>query len=193
MMKVSRPETPEILQEADQWGVEYAANKAANPSYSFQWKTRNGKPINQHILPLLKAMTADHCAYCDGYPVGQMSLETIDHFRPKSVYPELAYQWQNLFLCCTRCQAAKKEEFSDHLLKPDEADYDFNRFFIMNFDSGEIEVNLLATDPDKVKASYTIELLDLNAKAVCISRQRELRSYDPAYNLDSCCYRYLFG
>ena len=192
-MKCSRPATPDILKDADQWGTEYATAKATNPSYVFQWKQRNGKPVNQYILPFLKEMTADHCAYCDGYPVGQMSLETIDHFRPKSLFPELSYQWVNLFLCCTRCQAAKKERFSELLLKPDEIEYDFNLYFIVNFDSGEIQINPLATDGKQAQASYTIDLLDLNARLLCISRQRELRNYTPEYALDSYCYRYLFG
>lgn len=198
MIKISRSATPDILRDAKVWGIKYCTNKEANPSYVFQWKTRNGKKINEHIMPLLKAMTADHCAYCDGYPVGQMSVETIDHFRPKSTYPKLAYYWINLFLCCSRCQAAKKENYSRKLLKPDKLDYDFNRFFIINFASGQLQANPFASDKDKEMANYTINLLELNAKDICIFRRREIEHFDlvkkhkSEYFIDDFSYRYLF-
>ncbi len=121
-----------------------------------------------------------------------MSLETIDHFRPKSSFPHRVYEWSNLFFCCDRCQAAKREDFSELLLKPDEAEYEFSRYFIVNYDSGEIQVNPLAATEEQAKATFTIELLNLNVNVICVSRQRELRHSKLEYDINDCCYRYLF-
>jgi len=50
-------------------------------------------------------MTQAHCAFCDGQ-IGAESRETVEHFRPKGLFPELAYAWDNLFPCCDLCQSA---------------------------------------------------------------------------------------
>ena len=77
-------------------------------------------------------MTQRHCAFCDG-PLGIESRETVEHFRPKSKFPELAFAWENLFPCCDVCQSHKGERFDLHLLKPDDDDYHFERYFVVNF------------------------------------------------------------
>lgn len=36
----------------------------------------------------------------------------IDHFRPKSSYPQVAFEWSNYFLACSHCNSnAKRGEF----------------------------------------------------------------------------------
>ncbi len=133
------------------------------PALRFQWRSFDGVPVNQRILPHLLAMTAGHCAYCDGYPLDVTGRPTIDHFRPKSTFPALVYRWDNLFPACERCQAEKRDRWDEALLRPDEPGYAFERYFLCDVASGRIEPNPAADDRDQARARRTIDLFGLNA------------------------------
>jgi len=135
MMKLERSPAPEFLQKNYKaWGHEFADKRKENPAYSFTWKSYEGKRVNEILREFLVSITRNHCSFCDSYPLGTASRQTIEHFRPKSQYPLLAYTWHNLFLCCDVCQNAKNEKFDRKLLKPDKPDYCFEnsyRFFLL--------------------------------------------------------------
>lgn len=122
---------------------------------------------------MLKAQTQDHCSFCDNFPVSPPSLDTIEHFRPKSLYPREAYEWGNLYFCCTHCQL-KTIPFQETALRPDRIDYEFDRYFRWDYTLGTIEVNEQATPEDQERASYTIQLYRLNEGHPSL-RKRELR------------------
>ena len=42
------------------------------------------------------------CGYCEERPRGQ-----VDHFRPKSKFPELVYEWHNWIFSCADCNSSK--------------------------------------------------------------------------------------
>jgi uncharacterized protein (TIGR02646 family) len=137
-------------------------------------------------------MTQSHCAFCDSDNFAT-SLKTIEHFRPKDTFPHLAYTWTNLFLCCNACQNAKGEKFEETLLKPDETEYQFSTYFQCNFKTGELEPNAIATDAQKVQASDTIRLYDLNREDLCIFRLKEAKRWKRRGEdeiLDDFGYRY---
>ena len=46
------------------------------------------------------------CAYCEEVCKGE-----VDHFRPKSVFPELTYEWDNWLLACTPCNRTKGDKW----------------------------------------------------------------------------------
>ena len=62
------------------------------------------------------------CAYCES-DIGVSDFEVVEHFRPKinagndfksaqiEHYAWLAYDWDNLLLCCSRCNTGKKNLF----------------------------------------------------------------------------------
>ena len=124
-------------------------------------------------------MTNMHCAFCDGQ-LGVVSQETIEHFRPKSKYPTLAYHWDNLFPCCNLCQSIKKERFDEALLKPDDINYAFYDFFTVNYHNGEITPSSHANLAAQTRAHKTIELFGLNTEARKEARKRELRHFSEA-------------
>jgi uncharacterized protein (TIGR02646 family) len=105
--------------------------------------------------------------------VDSASVETIEHFRPKSSFPRQAYQWSNLYYCCTHCQQ-KGAQFDEALLRPDDPDYEFDRYFRWDYTTGRIEVNELGTQEQQHRASVTIEFYHLN-EAHPGWRKRELR------------------
>jgi uncharacterized protein (TIGR02646 family) len=205
MRPAERPSAPAVLIEhAAAWCQEYVARRAAEPGYRFQWKQHQGQRMNLLIGDALAAMTQAHCAYCDGFPLDDTACETIDHFLPKSRYPELVYAWENLYLACPRCQREKEINFDGRvdpvtyrgeLLRPDEPGYRFERYFLFNYENGHIEPNPGAPEIDKSRACYTIDSLGLNQAGRPQSRKRTRRRFarrsaaeDP---LDDWPYRFL--
>ncbi|HRW09823.1 MAG TPA: TIGR02646 family protein [Caldilineaceae bacterium] len=142
----------------------------------------------------MNTVAKDHCAFCDGYPLGTFARQTIEHFRPVSQFPRLAYTWANLFICCDRCQASKRERFNRLLLKPDTPDYRFERYFVVNYRTGEIEVNPGAPEQDQQRAQFTIEVYALNEHGRPQSRLLEAKKYrslpQDEYILDDFPYRF---
>lgn len=195
MMKFERPPQPDFLRENyKQWGREHKARRMDNPTSSFQWRTYAGQPVNQLVLAALEPVAKQHCAFCDGYPLGPFARQTLEHFRPISRYPQLCYAWPNLFICCDQCQAAKRDSFDKKLLKPDAADYSFQRYFVINYKTGEIEPNPGATAIEQQRAQFTIALYGLNEHGRPQSRINESRKYqgllEKGYTLDDFSYRF---
>ncbi len=193
MMKLYRPNAPDFLAEhADNWGKEWEEKQKRDNRFS--WKVFEGKPVNQRILPILKEMTKEHCSFCDGF-TGETSRDTIEHFKPKSTYPREAYQWHNLFLCCDLCQSTKGEKFHEQLLKPDDDDYYFEKFFQFLPENGFIKENDLASPEEKERAKLTIEIFGLNEKRRPLSRliqYRQFKSNGEKFNKDNFPYRFIF-
>ncbi len=162
-MKLQRPTPPDWLtQNWEKWGQQYEQKKVAKPSYEFKWRSYQGKKVNLHLMDLLLEMTKRHCSFCDSSPLVSQIRETMEHFRPKSAYPRLVYQWGNLFACCGRCQDAKRDKFDELLLKPDEIEYEFNRYFFFDAQTGELTPQSQATPEDQNRAAVTIQLYKLN-------------------------------
>ncbi len=195
MNKLSRCDCPDCLSNWEKLGAEFKEKRETNPSHSFSWRNFKGQSIRTHLIPVLEEMTKNHCSFCDGYPLGTESRQTIEHFRPKSRFPELAYQWENLFLCCDVCQSSKQEEFDEKLLKPDDPDYCFSDFFTCNFKSGIIEPNPQATQEKQERARITIKLYDLNSTLRSQSRLRQLKKFEKntGEDINTFPYRYFIN
>jgi uncharacterized protein (TIGR02646 family) len=198
MTPCTRGPAPELLvRYGAQIGRDYAGRRRENPRFRFQWPQRDGRPVLDVVREALAVMTAGHCSYCDGHPLGATGVETVDHFRPKShiAFHELVCTWTNLFLTCTACNHAKREQWEEALLRPDDADFRFERYFELRFDSGALEPASAASAAEQHRARRTIEILDLNRADLCKSRLRIIREMrrrnaidDPD---DGWAYRYL--
>ena len=183
MTPANRPDSPKFLEEnGPKWGEEYAAKRRENPSYRFQWKTWQGAPVNQRLMPLLIEMTDDRCAFCDWFPMDCGTVRTIDHFKPKATFPKEVYAWSNLYLACPQCQNRRTAHLTEAdfalLLRPDEDGYTFERYFIYNHRNGEIEPYPAATPEDRKRAERTIDVFQLNAWGRPASRKRVLNKID---------------
>jgi uncharacterized protein (TIGR02646 family) len=191
MRKFIRLEEPDFLAANwENWGQDWERRHAENPKAAFHWHQLDNVPVNQKLLPLLKAQTQDHCSFCDNYPVSPPSIDTIEHFRPKAHYPRDAYRWGNLYFCCMWCQQ-KSDDFDEAALQPDAIDYEFDRYFRWDFTLGTIEVNEQATPGDQHRATVTIKLYKLNEGHPSL-RKRELRKRAECKNdpLDDFAYRH---
>jgi uncharacterized protein (TIGR02646 family) len=162
MRKFQRGAEPDFLADKwETWGLEWEQRRNTSSSAQFSWRTIGGEKLNHKLLPLLKQQTQEHCSFCDAFPVAPPSIETIEHFRPKSSYPRAAYHWPNLYYCCMYCQQ-KGDEFVEALLQPDANDYEFDNYFRWDFTTGRMEINTLASEPDQHRAEQTIKIYRLN-------------------------------
>lgn len=189
MRKLERPAEPDCLHAgAPGWTQDYLAGRERNAAHPFRWRS---DACYREIRNRLAAMTQTHCAFCDGR-IGVESRETVEHFRPKSRFPELAYAWDNLFPCCDLCQSMKREQFDPALLKPDDADYAFSSYFVVNYKTGEVEPSPHADDTARHRAETSIRLYWLNLPYRTVARCREWEHYcrDPEGCLDDYYYRF---
>lgn len=121
------------------------------------------------------------CAYCEStiYSGGH-----IEHFRRKNKahYPELTFEWTNLFLACVstaHCGHYKDRRSADpynpnDLIKPDEHEPE-NFFYIHS--TGEIRCREGISEVDKHRSYETVRVFNLNESALCGSRFRALKLY----------------
>ena len=159
MRNFQRVEEPVILRENHvKWTTQWVELSQKNTGARFNWYRFDNLSAREHILPSLAEQTDSHCSFCDAFPVGGVSNETVEHFRPKNQFPDLAYTWSNLYYCCDACQSAKGEKWEKWdllLLNPDASDYSFSRYFEFDFTTGEIKPNLLSEIQDQQRAIKT--------------------------------------
>lgn len=173
------------------WTEDFVAARQHDPKHLFSWRS---PACYQEIRRQLSTMTQAHCAFCDG-PIGVESRETVEHFRPKNTFHNLAYEWNNLFPCCDMCQSNKRENFDPALLKPDEPEYAFDKYFVANFSTGEIEPSPHSDEEARQKADVTIKIYGLNLPARKKARKREWESYQRGLQacLDDYNYRFFLA
>ncbi len=190
MRKFIRGEIPECLSEKwEDWGLAWEKRRRENPGAQFHWPIHGGKALNQLLLPSLKAQTQNHCSFCDNFPVSPPSIDTIEHFRPKSGFPREAFSWGNLYFCCMFCQQ-KSDDFHEALLQPDASDYDFYKYFRWDFTLGTIEINKRASPENQERARQTIMLYRLNAEHPMLRRmEAKRRMQGPDDPIDEFAYR----
>lgn len=89
----------------------------------------------------LSIITKGHCSFCDFFPLNDGTKKTIEHYYPKNQFKEKTYEWENLFYCCDKCQSnANKVLVFEYTLKPDDLDYDFDKYFYFDPQTGRIEI-----------------------------------------------------
>jgi uncharacterized protein (TIGR02646 family) len=128
------------------WGKEYHAFRATEGQDGQDFSWRNG--IYLELRDQLSLMTNGHCSFCDGYPIGSQSKETIEHYYPKAQFPLQAYQWENHYYCCDQCQSESNKLAFQHTLRPDDPAYSFDRFFYYDAQTGEMKVIEDIEDPE---------------------------------------------
>lgn len=192
MERIKRTDAPGWLkQKWKQWGEEWAAKYAkTNKSSSFRWRRYQNKG-KKELQEKLSAMTQYHCSFCDAYPMRGRLEPTIEHFKPKTLFPLEAYKWENLFLSCRLCQG-KGDKFDKRLLKPDEDDYSFDKYFDIDWVTGELIPNRDASPENRERAKITIELFRLNNNGKPDDRREELEKFEDMETPDIDRFAYRF-
>lgn len=121
---------------------------------------------------------SDKCGYCERQCDLQAEhsgrLPTLDHFRPRSLYPLLTYEWTNWIFSCHQCNVDYKQDKwpAEGYVDPC-ASADAERpehFFDYDEDTGEVKpITGIGTTAQR-KAHRTIIDLGLNALNLRVER-----------------------
>lgn len=130
--------------------------------------------LKKKILNELIKENKGKCSYCGKDLTGRETGE-IDHFYPRSKYPKLVFDWNNLFLSCRTCNMLKGDRIPENIINPSE-DEPSN-----NLRMNEHGVLIPKTD----KGINTINMFDLNSKDLIEQRLRENIPYINIYNNSS--------
>lgn len=125
------------------------------------------KDIKEKLLPnyrhteikdALFRSSNNKCAFCESKPGESGNIE-VEHFFPKSIYPEKTFEWENLLPSCRKCNEAKgtHNTGTDPILNP----YTTNPSDSLFYDF--IEIKAVRESPQYLVAERTIEVCDLNA------------------------------
>jgi len=154
----------------------------SNEKYNSRYKTDD-------VKKQLKELYKNKCAFCET----NIERWDVEHFRPKSLYPWLAYSWDNLLLACPTCNGYKNNHFAvlnsrvkfkeedlanihnlakkyneseDNLFINPELENDIHQKLIFD-KTGKISSN------DK-KVQYTIETCKLDREDLNIERRKQV-------------------
>ena len=72
-------------------------------------RSRKRKYNQPDVKDQLKLETKKKCAYCESL-VTVVSHGDIEHITPKSIQPELTFEWENLTLACEVCNGKKSNK-----------------------------------------------------------------------------------
>lgn len=173
MTPFSRGAAPTVLLEvAADATAAFVRRRAEDAGAAFFWPQRHGASILPIVRAALGALTLEHCSFCDGFPIDSYGDKEVDHFKPKGEFPAEAYDWANLYLVCTACNKAKLAEWNRNLLRPDDATYNFARYFVVDSLTGELKPNPGASAADQLKATETIRVFALARTGLCSERRR---------------------
>ena len=120
MIAVGRVAEPtRLMQNATPWTQELCDKRVAYYQQITAYSASpQGKPPkkpraksdrygHEEVREALDAMFSGKCAYCEAW-VSHVAWQHVEHFRPASVYPALAYRWSNLLYACPRCNSEAK-------------------------------------------------------------------------------------
>ena len=146
------------------------------------------RPNDSHwreFRELLGSRSGNVCWYCerrcllDADDVGR--APTVDHFRPLSRHPELAYRWSNWIFSCRRCNGENKQDKwpASGYVDPSAADEQERpeRYFDYDAETGEIIPMPGLSSEAHERALRTIDDLGLNRSDVRFYRLHWTRRF----------------
>ena len=141
--------------------IDYFQNRTGQRPTDFLWTASR---------QLLGSRTNDICWYCERQCYADTEsggrVPTVDHFRPLSRFPQLAYEWSNWVFSCRRCNGEYKRDkwpdsgyvdpcATDVMERPE-------RHFDFDAETGEIIPRIGLTGDARRKALHTINDLGFN-------------------------------
>ncbi|MDO7443548.1 hypothetical protein Q5X61_07290 [Acinetobacter baumannii] len=106
---------------------------------------------HEDIKDALFKLSHKKCAFCEGFPEDNGNIE-VEHFHPKSLYPEEAFKWENFLPCCRKCNNAK----DDHDTKLDPIINPFT-----DNPSDYLEVSMIRLKGKNIIGEKTIDVCNL--------------------------------
>lgn len=175
MIQINKsPIPPKILLEnKDLWTRELMDNILQFNSFAKIPKEIKDRMWQNYRHPDIKEalFQASHnkCAFCESKPAESGNIE-IEHFKPKSLYPQLAFAWENLLPVCRKCNESKSswDTEKEPIINPTEENPEER----LTYNYLEIK----PIDPEDIIARRTIEVCNLNSWRLCSARSELLLS-----------------
>jgi uncharacterized protein (TIGR02646 family) len=106
VISVRRTLQPKVLKKnANQW-LSKLQEISGNPlSTKQQRENAQNKYRHNQIKDALAKMFHGKCVYCES-KITVVTYGAIEHFKPKGLYPDLTFDWNNLLLSCDICNDA---------------------------------------------------------------------------------------
>jgi len=169
LIQVQRTPEPSVLRNnATLWLSELKKLKSNPNSTQSAIKKAQDKYNKKEVKDALIKMFNGKCAYCES-KITTVAYGEIEHFFPKSLYPDLTFVWKNLLLACSICNnAAHKgtkfpldDQGNPLLIDPTDGITDPNRHLEFVWD----DVAKLASVYGRDERGITVEnIFDLNGK-----------------------------
>jgi uncharacterized protein (TIGR02646 family) len=85
------------------------ANQVAAAKAEFTQRNKATNPAFREVRKLLSDMSAGarRCHYCEDNRANQ-----VEHFKPKDLYPEAVFDWDNYLYACGPCNGPKNNKFA---------------------------------------------------------------------------------
>ena len=139
--------------------------EAFTPGWVAHYRNREGdRPSDDRWRDFLSDLRSRFYRIC-GYCEEEAGLGEVDHFRPKSKFPELVYAWSNWIFSCNSCGNTKNNKWPPGgYVDPCACSTQERpeRFFDFNLRTGMIVPKSGLTREQRRKASQTIQDLGLN-------------------------------
>ncbi len=130
MIKLEKLDEPASLaRNKAKWTSELLAAIANGDTKEI--RSKKNKYNQPDVKEQLKAETNEKCAYCES-KVTVVAHGDIEHITPKSIQPELTFEWGNLTFACQKCNGKKsdKEGIADPYVDPIEEHFFFVGIFL---------------------------------------------------------------
>lgn len=149
MIKINRTEKPSELTDEIQ-------QKLTDDFKKDNKKTVWNKP---YIRNALFKMSNGKCCYCEVKLAEEGKDMHVEHFHPKSKYPDEVVNWENLLPACKRCNVSKSthDTYEEEIINPS-IDNPKDYLYMSNYWYKCKNTN----EKDKKKAKDTIDVLSLN-------------------------------
>lgn len=137
---------------------------------SSQWRNHR---YWAEVAPALHDAYGGICAYSCHWIPYDTGADTVEHFRPKDIYPRKAYEWKNYRLVCATLNGRKGvyEDVLDPFVVR-------NGWFVIDFPSLLVKPDRALELTDSHSVQTTISRLGLNDEGTCLkSRVKWLREY----------------
>lgn len=181
MIKINRTEKPKVLKEKSSiWLSDYLiarSNYLKNKTKKNKTKldTSEKKYNNEEVKTALKTMFQNKCAFCESH-ITHIDYGEIEHFKPKSKFPDYCFEWENFLLSCSICngKANKGDKFpledeNGPLINPVEENPD--DFFKFEFDEN---MKIYMLFPKNERAKTMLKIIKLNRDDLAEKRTLDL-------------------
>jgi uncharacterized protein (TIGR02646 family) len=115
------------------------------------------------------------CAFCES-KISQVDYGQIEHFKPKSLYPTLCFEWDNFLLSCSLCNGtgSKGNKFpldadEGPFINPVEENPD--DFFRFEYDETLKQFLVL---PKNIRAVTMLKIIKINREELAEHRTKEM-------------------